>query len=710
MWPHPLRRARLSALVPLAAAAAVLAAAAGTQSASGDAQRIFARLDSSQEFLQRMRTAYVWISAWPAATIVHHLLVLCVLVAAFVRVRQCVGVELRVLLLGLAALGVLSMPLSWLFLEHFRWGLVPQVQPLRVLLFLTLGMQFFTAAAGARAIAARRPVEALAWLTFAYLLPLQPVLTGPFVWTRVGARHRAGRGYCLRRRLRRNSLGARRRPRRLFRDPLGRRRGQLPALHTPDLAGLSAWARANTRRDAVFVFPGFNRDLAPGIFRSEALRAVYVDWKGGGQVNYLKDLGEQWWFRWRQTRTFQPADLPQYRRSRDHLRRARKSLSPRTAISKFHLRCLPAPVGGIKNHNRRSGVFTRSVRGRAGKTVQYCHAVPYQAGIAHTEGKLIGRAGQMPKFSRRGLAGFLLAPFFRLRGQSGATLPTVAAAVSASGQAPPTASGPPPRVISRTYRADATILVLGITVFRRPGVGGGRASLEEASDGASLRRTLFFAAGSDPSTHTDWNGWAGFAKSSSGPRQRRRNPTISECSRLHPKRASITPEKRSQPSQPAAVRFSAVNGRNTAGRSRSAVTHFEFAAGTNWSDRGLIDHAQSTFRTDVDWRETSWPNLPNQAPPTFLLQLTNLLKQPTRRAVGRYVYNEQEYLLELDRPQSGKDREGLLQVRGKIRNLHTGVESPFRLWLEDASDSIVPVRIEFQPRSFLRLTFEAVPA
>ena len=53
---------------------------------------------------------------------------------------------------------------------------------------------------------------------------------------------------------------------------------------------------------------------------------------------------------------------------------------------------------------------------------------------------------------------------------------------------------------------------------------------------------------------------------------------------------------------------------------------------------------------------------------------------------------------------------GSCQVRGKIRNLHTGHESLFRVWLEDASDSIVPVRIEFQPRSFLRLTFEAVPA
>ena len=123
------------------------------------------------------------------------------------RIRHAVGVELRVLLLGLAALGLLTMPLSWLLLEQFHWGLVPQVQPMRALLFLTLGMQFFTAAAGARAIAAHRPAEAFAWFTFAYLLPLQPVLTGPFVWSRVDL----ALGPCRRHRARRNSPGARRR-------------------------------------------------------------------------------------------------------------------------------------------------------------------------------------------------------------------------------------------------------------------------------------------------------------------------------------------------------------------------------------------------------------------------------------------------------------------------------------------------------------------
>ena len=71
-----------------------------------------------------------------------------------------------------------------------------------------------------------------------------------------------------------------------------------PDLHTPELAQLSAWARSSTPRDAVFLFPDAGKQLYPGIFRSEAQRAVYVDWKGGGQVNYLPQFGEQWWSRW----------------------------------------------------------------------------------------------------------------------------------------------------------------------------------------------------------------------------------------------------------------------------------------------------------------------------------------------------------------------------------------------------------------------------
>src|SRR5262249_59262095 len=71
-----------------------------------------------------------------------------------------------------------------------------------------------------------------------------------------------------------------------------------PALHNATLDELCAWARSSTPKSAVFLFPDAGRDLHPGIFRAEALRTVYVDWKSGGQVNYFKDFGEQWWSRW----------------------------------------------------------------------------------------------------------------------------------------------------------------------------------------------------------------------------------------------------------------------------------------------------------------------------------------------------------------------------------------------------------------------------
>jgi hypothetical protein len=84
-----------------------------------------------------------------------------------------------------------------------------------------------------------------------------------------------------------------------------------PQVRTPELEQVSQWARANTPRDAVFLFTDARRGLDPGVFRTEALRAVYVDWKGGGQVNYLSGFAEQWWFRWQQVFD-RPIDLARY--------------------------------------------------------------------------------------------------------------------------------------------------------------------------------------------------------------------------------------------------------------------------------------------------------------------------------------------------------------------------------------------------------------
>src|SRR5205823_3144099 len=74
-----------------------------------------------------------------------------------------------------------------------------------------------------------------------------------------------------------------------------------PFLHTPELRAVSDWARTSTPKSSVFLFPDNGKQNYAGLFRSEALRAVYVDWKSGGQVNYLKEFGEEWWSRWKKT-------------------------------------------------------------------------------------------------------------------------------------------------------------------------------------------------------------------------------------------------------------------------------------------------------------------------------------------------------------------------------------------------------------------------
>jgi hypothetical protein len=71
-----------------------------------------------------------------------------------------------------------------------------------------------------------------------------------------------------------------------------------PDLHTPQVHALAEWAQRNTAPDAVFLFPDAGKDLASGIFRVEAGRAIYADWKAGGQVNYLKEFADEWRVRW----------------------------------------------------------------------------------------------------------------------------------------------------------------------------------------------------------------------------------------------------------------------------------------------------------------------------------------------------------------------------------------------------------------------------
>jgi len=313
-------RRRFLAFLPLAAACILLAIAARFQDGVTEPQIFFARLTPLMERLQRMHAPYSWISEWWRAWLPHYLVMYAASLLAYARVRKRTPPNLRFFLIGLPLVGILSVPASYFLLEKFKWVLLPQVQPMRALLFVTVVAQISAAAAGIVAAQTRRYTEAFAWFALAYLIPMNTSVTVMPSWNRAldvallagGASLAA---FAEARKFRWNAaplvgvaIAA------FFLVPtLGAVRAY-PHLHTPELAQLSAWARASTPPDAVFQFADAGRQLQPGIFRSQALRAVYVDWKDGGQINYLMGLGVEWWTRWQQVMgvPFDPSNVPRY--------------------------------------------------------------------------------------------------------------------------------------------------------------------------------------------------------------------------------------------------------------------------------------------------------------------------------------------------------------------------------------------------------------
>ncbi len=315
-----LMRHRLAALWALAAAVIVLFVVARHQATSGETQAFFTRIDPHLEELQRMRASYNWISLWWSQWLGHYLLLYAATVIACWRLRKDVPQALSFFLIGLPLLAVLSLPASYLLLEKMHWALIPEIQPVRALLFVTAFAMILGAVAAAKAVAAKRYAEALAWLVLVFLPPVNREVAWP-------TRNRVGvvlvvalfTGAALwamqssRRWLKPVAMAAMLVP--FFLIPTWGRMQNYPAEHFPELTQLSEWAHAATPKDAVFLFPDADQALYPGIFRAEAVRAVYVDWKAGGQVNFFKDLGEEWWSRWQNTMAapFAPKDAARYR-------------------------------------------------------------------------------------------------------------------------------------------------------------------------------------------------------------------------------------------------------------------------------------------------------------------------------------------------------------------------------------------------------------
>lgn len=314
LWPvtRPLVR---QALPAFAIGALVLAVFVFLQTDTSEPQLFLARIPLDQAELQRLRARYNWISLWPGHWVPHYLAVGMIAIAALWLLRRQWPVVITGLFAVLCATGLLAMPLSWLLLEQANWSLVPQLQPARALLWVVVAAVVGSSVLAIRAAQAGRWWQAALWLFPVYALPVNvrllqllfesgsdPVIARRLLLT-ITLAVLTALALCVAARIPRVApvlLALVMIAPALIIPALGGIRNY-PPLHTAELDDVAAWARTNTPLDAVFLFPNSQRDLSPGVFRARALRAIYVDWKAGGQVNFLRELGQVWWERWQQT-------------------------------------------------------------------------------------------------------------------------------------------------------------------------------------------------------------------------------------------------------------------------------------------------------------------------------------------------------------------------------------------------------------------------
>jgi hypothetical protein len=262
---------------------------------------LFGRLEPEIEALQRMRASYNWIGTWWPQWWTHYALLFAVAAAALARIWRSLEPEMRILLGGMLGTAVLAGPVSALLLDRWKLTLMAQVQPGRYMLYFA----FLAALLGAiAAFRAMRYPEAAAFLLVPFALPLEPRLTDIS-----GVRLALATGLALAAPLPRLALPVAALSFLLIPTVGGVR--NYPALHTAELNDLARWARSATHKDAVFQFADIRRGLEAGVFRARALRAVYADWKAGGQVNFQHEFGKEWANRWRVVERVKP--LGKYR-------------------------------------------------------------------------------------------------------------------------------------------------------------------------------------------------------------------------------------------------------------------------------------------------------------------------------------------------------------------------------------------------------------
>ena len=269
----------------------------------------------------------------------------------------------------------------------------------------------------------------------------------------------------------------------------------------------------------------------------------------------------------------------------------------------------------------------------------------------------------------------------------------------------------------RAYRAEVVVSLLGLPIFSRSGVGSGFCSYWRAKEGDITITKARFAGGSFPQKTHNLN----------------RLGLIEEVvieKDGAPVEAAYFGFMTSSPEEGASEARKALDGGNAeipyvateglilATQFRATKTRFQFSNRWTWADRkSIFQQVRERFATtkaevnNVTFPGDTWPG-------TFLHCMIKALEQNPAQFQAGYVYNAKHFGLRMDKTADAKAGgnfaakgltarpQSVMQFRGVIHDDSTGKLTNFRLWTEEGGETLLPLRIELQARSFLALAFE----
>jgi hypothetical protein len=251
----------------------------------------------------------------------------------------------------------------------------------------------------------------------------------------------------------------------------------------------------------------------------------------------------------------------------------------------------------------------------------------------------------------------------------------------------------------RRYRVHASVSLLSIPLFFRDNVGAACVMVEELVAGTGCASAIQFSGGSWPDRIKGYNRY--------GMTQEvvhREEGVVTEsayCSFL-----TTAPEKSADQAwrafaDPARTLHLAVaRGAATRTNYASTLEHLAAPEGSTWMDcprlmmmlRNPVTCAQRAVVTQAA----------EHAYPTFLHAVRTMLAAGRNNSQCTFIHNAKLYDLRTVLSAA----EGMKLLTGYITEQGSRGESDFRVWFHPSDAAGLPSRIEFRPRSFLRLVFE----